>query len=142
MNNHRYQGEPIPDRLILFDGVCNFCSANVRFVIQRDPHARFQFAALQSDVGQHFAKQYGFANLESMVLLEQGQVYQKSSAALRVARQLNGLWPLLYAFIVVPGPIRDRAYDFIGNRRYRWFGKTEECWMPDADIGHRFFQEP
>jgi predicted DCC family thiol-disulfide oxidoreductase YuxK len=136
-----YRGEPIPDRLILFDGVCNFCSANVRFVIQRDPEARFQFASLQSDVGQYFAKQYGFANLESMVLLQQGRIYQKSSAALRVARQLTGLWPLLFAFIAVPRPVRDGVYDFIGNRRYQWFGKTEECWVPNADIRSRFFRD-
>lgn len=140
MSNHRYQGQPIPNRLVLFDGVCNFCSASVRFVIQRDPQARFQFAPLQSDLGQYFAQQYGFTKLESMVLLERGQVYQKSSAALRIARQLNGLWPLFFVFIVVPGTVRDYVYDFIGNRRYRWFGKTEQCWIPEADIKGRFFQ--
>ncbi len=142
MSNHSYQGEPIPDRLVLFDGVCNFCSASVRFVIQRDPHARFQFASLQSDVGQYFATQCGFTHLQTMVLLEQGRVYQKSSAALRISRQLNGLWPLFYALIAVPSPVRDCAYDFIGDRRYRWFGKTEQRWIPNPDIMQRFFQEP
>ncbi|MGI9287857.1 MAG: thiol-disulfide oxidoreductase DCC family protein [Pseudomonadales bacterium] len=140
MANHWYRGQPIPDQLILFDGVCNFCSASVRFVIRRDQQAHFQFASLQSDVGQHFAQRYSFTNLESMVLLQRGQIYQKSSAALRVARQLTGMWPLLYTFVVIPEPIRDYVYDFIGNRRYRWFGKTEECWMPKPDIERRFFQ--
>lgn len=140
MGNHSYQDQPIPDQLILFDGVCNLCCSSVRFVIRRDPHARFQFAALQSDVGQYFATIYGFANLESMVLMERGEVYQKSSAALRISRQLSGLWPLLYAFIVLPEPIRDYVYDFIGNRRYRWFGKTEVCWLPSPDVERRFFQ--
>ncbi len=139
MTNHNYNGDPLPDRLILFDGVCNFCSASVRFVIRRDPHARFRFAALQSDVGQYFGQQYDFSNLESMVLLQQGEVYQKSSAALRIAQQLNGLWPLLYVLIIIPRPVRDFVYDFIGQRRYRWFGKTETCWLPDEAIRSRFF---
>ena len=142
MSNYKYNGKPVPDRLILFDGVCNLCSASVRFVIRRDPHARFRFAALQSDVGLYFGRQCDFTDLESMVLLQRGKVYEKSSAALRIARQLNGLWPLVYVLVVIPKPIRDYIYDFIGRRRYRWFGKTEACWLPDEAIRTRFFAEP
>ena len=140
MSSLLYNGNPLPDRLILFDGVCNLCSTSVRFVIRRDPNARFQFAALQSDVGHDLAQQYDIANLESVVLIQQGEVYQKSSAALRIARQLNGLWPLLYVFIIIPRPFRDYVYDFVGRRRYHWFGKTEACWLPGPELKRRFFE--
>ncbi len=138
MSDCNANSETIPDALILFDGVCNLCSSSVRFIIRRD----LQFATLQSVAGQRLAQRYGIAGLESVVLIQQGKVYQQSSAALRIARQLNGLWPLLYVLIVIPRPVRDAVYDFIGQRRYRWFGKTEACWLPDPAIQNRFAAEP
>ena len=30
-----------PERIILFDGVCNFCNASVNFIIDRDPESLF-----------------------------------------------------------------------------------------------------
>ena len=60
------------------------------------------------------------------------------TAALRIARKLGAGWPLLYCFIVVPRPLRDWVYDFIGNRRYRWFGKMDACWIPNDDVSDRF----
>ena len=80
-------------------------------------------------------------SLDSMVLIEDGKAYRKSTAALRIARQLNAAWPLLYAFIIVPRPIRDAVYDFIGGNRYRWFGRKEVCWIPDGPLSDRFLSE-
>ncbi|WP_379093803.1 thiol-disulfide oxidoreductase DCC family protein [Pedobacter sp. UC225_65] len=75
---------------------------------------------------------------DSFVLLEGGRVYQRSTAALRVARKLNGLWPLLYGFIIIPGFIRDAVYNYIAKNRYKWFGKQESCWVPTPELQQKF----
>ncbi|WP_455223469.1 thiol-disulfide oxidoreductase DCC family protein [Kaarinaea lacus] len=134
--------EPFQHPILLFDGVCKFCHASVQFVIKRDNKKRFRFCPLQSDRGQQLAKQFGIENIDltSMILVQNNRIYRKSSAALHIARQLNMPWPLLYIFILVPSFIRDAVYDFIGSHRYQWFGKFDECWIPDDDTRNRFLE--
>jgi len=136
---------PQQSRIILFDGVCNFCSASVQFVIKRDSKQTFQFCALQSNVGKQLLEQQGLQNyalqnnhLSSMILLEPEKALTKSSAALTIAKYLDWPWPLLYGFIIVPRMIRDAVYDFIGKRRYQWFGKRDSCWIPPPAQRKRF----
>lgn len=126
--------------VLLFDGVCNLCAGSVQFIIKRDPKARLQFAALQSETGQAILRKFNLPEkeLKSLVFYENGKVYNRSSGALKVARYLSGLWPLLYGFIIVPRFIRDAVYDFIGRNRYRWFGKKTECWIPTPALKQRF----
>jgi predicted DCC family thiol-disulfide oxidoreductase YuxK len=126
--------------VMLFEGVCHLCIASVQFVLKREPQGRFRFATLQSDFGAAQLEHYHITerSLSSVLLVEDGQVYEKSTAALRIARSLNAGWPLLYGFLIVPRPLRDWVYDFIGNRRYRWFGKMNQCWVPDQDVSDRF----
>ena len=133
--------------IILFDGVCNLCNASVQFIIERDPTAIFRFSALQSDFGQSIlAKNSLNTDLssqrheggDSVILVENGKVYDRSTAALRIARQLSGVVKLLYVFIIVPRPIRDFVYKIIAKNRYRWFGKQDACWMPTKELKARF----
>ena len=127
--------------VVLFDGVCNLCNGAVNFIIDRDPSARFRFAALQSSQAAALLAPLGRvpeAEPQSFILVEDGRVYERSSAALRVARKLPGAWRLFYAFIVVPRPIRDVVYRFIARNRYRWFGKAEACRMPTPELRARF----
>ncbi|KYG81894.1 putative DCC family thiol-disulfide oxidoreductase YuxK [Roseivirga ehrenbergii] len=126
--------------ILLFDGVCNLCNSSVNFIIDRDPKKHFKFAALQSDFGQSKLKELGFnqEEFDSLVLLSNGKVYRKSSAALRIAKKLNGLWPLLYIFILIPPFIRHGIYDIIGKNRYKWFGKQDSCRMPTPELKQRF----
>lgn len=122
--------------VILFDGVCNLCTGSVRFVIARDSRRRFRFASLQSAAAERLLGERD--NLESMVLVENGAVHRKSTAALRIARRLDGGWPLLAALLLVPRSLRDAAYDWIGRRRYRMFGKRDACWAPQPQLADRF----
>ena len=126
--------------VILFDGLCNLCNGAVQFTIERDKRNIFQFASLQSDYAAEKIRLYNIApeNLESFILLENDQIYLRSSAALRVAKKLSGLWPLLYAFIIVPPFIRDIVYNYIAKNRYKWFGKKESCWVPTPELKSRF----
>jgi predicted DCC family thiol-disulfide oxidoreductase YuxK len=75
------------------------------------------------------------------VVVERGGVYTKSTAALRIVRRVGGLWPALYALIVVPRPVRDFAYDWFARRRYRWFGKRDECMVPSPEVRERFLTD-
>ena len=126
--------------VILFDGVCNLCNSSVQVVIKSDAKKRFQFASLQSAFGQKIMQENGLplTELNSFILLEGDKIYTKSTAALRVAKRLKGLWPLLYAFIVVPPFIRNWVYDFVSKNRYKWFGKQEACWLPTPELKGRF----
>ncbi len=126
--------------ILLFDGVCNLCNSSVNFIIDRDPKKHFKFAALQSDFGQTKLKELGFnqEEFDSLVLLSNGKIYRKSSAALRIAKKLKGLWPFLYIFIIIPPFIRHGVYDIIGKNRYKWFGKQDSCRMPTPELKQRF----
>ena len=131
-------GSPPP--IVLFDGVCNLCNGSVQFLLKRDPEGRFRFASLQSDAGRSLMTEHGLDPdaLSSVVVVEDGRVWQESSAALRIARHLPGAWKLLRVFAAVPRPLRDALYRWIARNRYHWFGKTETCWLPTPELKARF----
>jgi predicted DCC family thiol-disulfide oxidoreductase YuxK len=126
--------------IVLFDGVCHLCSSSVSFIIRRDRRGRFKFAPLQSPAGQELLRQHRLSpdGLDTFVLLEAGKAYTRSTAALRVAKQLCGLWPLAYLLIGVPKWMRDAVYNVVAKNRYKWFGKREACMMPTAEVKERF----
>ncbi len=129
-------------RVVLFDGVCNLCSSAVQFIIERDKKGKFQFASLQSEYGQEQLMKYNLAdkNIDSIVLVEKGRVYVKSSAALHIAKKMDGLYPLAFVFIMVPPFIRNWVYDWIARNRYKWYGKKETCWIPTPELRARFIE--
>jgi predicted DCC family thiol-disulfide oxidoreductase YuxK len=127
--------------VVLYDGVCNLCDATVRFILPRDPGARIQFASLQSRTAQDLMTRGGIAVStvpESIVFLEEGKIYQESTAVLRLLGFLRFPWNLLKIFLLVPRPIRDVVYRLIARHRYRWFGKAETCLLPEPKWQDRF----
>jgi len=129
--------------IILFDGVCNLCNGAVQFVLKHDRKKQFVFASLQSEAGQKLLDQYHLpaANYTSFVLLLDGKAYTRSTAALKVARNLNGLYKLGYVFMLVPKFIRDGVYNWISNNRYKWFGKRDACMIPTPQLKERFLDQ-
>ena len=129
------------ENIILFDGVCNLCNASVLFVIERDKKNVFQFASLQSSFGQQVLKkhQLSSSDFDSMILLQDGTIHQRSDAALRIAKELSGAWKLLYGFIILPRFIRNGVYNFVARNRYKWFGKQEACMIPTPELKAKFF---
>lgn len=127
------------DPVIFFDGVCNLCNASVNFIIKRDRKAHFKFSSLQSDYAKEILPEELVRSnkLPSLILHDQS-LKIKSTAALTIARSLNGLWPLLYIFIIIPPFIRHFFYDIIATNRYRWFGKKDECMIPTPELRDRF----
>jgi len=116
---------------ILFDGFCHLCSRSVRFISKRDKLKVFTFISLQSEEAESIAgiPSFNAALPETIILLEHGKVYDKSTAALRISRHLSFPWNMLYVFILVPHIIRDSIYMFVSRNRYRWFGKRESCYL-------------
>ena len=126
--------------IILFDGVCNLCNGAVNFVIKRDPRNVFKFTPLQEKQGVLLLKKHAIdaKMLDSIVLIENGNVYIKSSAALRIAKKMSNLWPLFFALLIIPRFMRDGVYDFIAKNRYKWFGKKEQCMIPTPGLREKF----
>ncbi len=130
----------IKQPVILFDGVCNLCNSSVQFVLKHDAKKQFLFASLQSSFGQQVLAKYNLSNtnFNSFILLKNGKLYQKSTAALLVTKQLQGAAGWLYLFMVVPSFIRNGIYNIIAKNRYKWFGKQDACWLPTAELKGRF----
>ena len=126
--------------VILFDGVCNFCNTSVDFVIARDPYRQFKFGTLQSEIGQAILTDSDLPTQDftTFLYIEHGTVFIQSTAALKVARCLIGLWPLLYGLMIVPRPIRDAVYRSLARRRYLLMGKRDVCRFPTERDRHRF----
>lgn len=143
--------------IVAFDGVCNLCNSTVNWIIDNDPKQQFKFIALQ-DIARlealgfdlkelQFTEQSSSvnsesqtdeSNMQSVYLIEQGKLFDKSTAVLRICRQLSGLYPLLYLYILIPRPLRDIVYDFIAKNRYKWFGRRAQCRIPSPELKDRF----
>lgn len=126
--------------ILLFDGECNLCNGSVQFVIQRDKKGKVKFCSIQSEIGEKLMLEHQIPKnyLASIILIENNKIYYKSTAALRLSKYMNALWPGLLAFIIVPPFIRNWVYDFIAKNRYKWFGKTETCWIMTPELKDRF----
>ena len=107
--------------VILFDGVCHLCNRWVGFVLLRDPKGTFRFAPLQSSAAKDRLAGLGLSeqSLDTVILIEKGKCYTRSTAALRILRRLSGGWPLLYGLIIIPPFIRNGMYRWIARNRYR-----------------------
>ena len=126
--------------IILFDGVCNFCNGSVNFVIAHDAQNYFKFAPLQSDVAQSLLEKHNIdkAATDSVILIEDETAFTHSTAALRIARKLDGAWSWFYVFVIIPKFVRDFCYKLFAKYRYKLFGKKDVCMMPTAEIKEKF----
>ena len=128
--------------IILFDGVCNYCSGWVDFIMKRDRKDYFRFATLQSATAKKLLQGLNLSleNLEdSVILIEKNKIFFKSDAGLRIQKKLKFPFPLFYGLIIVPKFIRDGIYEWIAGNRYKWFGKREVCRVPVTDEEKRKF---
>jgi predicted DCC family thiol-disulfide oxidoreductase YuxK len=128
-------------RIILFDGVCNLCNGSVIFILEREKHPVFQFAAIQSEAGQELLKWCGLPSSynQAVVYIENGKVCLGSTAVLEIGKNLTFPWSLLSSTgFVVPKSVRDWVYNQIAQHRYQWFGKKDVCMVPTENLKARF----
>ena len=128
--------------VLLVDGQCLLCNRITHFVARRDKARVFQFAMLQSLVGQQLLVEGNFPleEIDTFVMVQGERHYTKSDAALRVFRKLDGWWRILYLFIVVPLAWRNWVYDIIARNRYRIFGRADVCLLPTPELMGRFME--
>ena len=112
----------------------------MNFVIRHDKKDIFRFAVLQSDIGKELVEKFNIDpnETDSIVLIKDKKHYTKSSAALRIAKELSGWCPLMFAFIIIPAFIRNWVYDFVARNRYKWYGKKESCMIPTKELKDKF----
>ena len=129
------------DDVILYDGVCVFCSRWLRFVGARDREKRFRFAAIQSPYGTRLAQAFGIdpQDPDTNAVIHGGVVYFKSDAALTVLGLLPG-WSWVRVLFAAPKALRDAVYNMVARNRYRIFGKYEACFVPDAGMRDRVME--
>ena len=126
--------------IILFDGICNFCNNKINLVIRKDKKDFFRFAALQSEAGKKIMADHGIVmpDPDTFIFIENGKIYNRSSAALHIAKHMDGLWKLFFAFIIVPPFLRDLFYRLIAKNRYKWWGVRESCMIPTPEVRKKF----
>lgn len=115
--------------LIVFDGVCIFCSGFAKFVLRHDRHNRLNLCTAQSALGRALYLHYGLApdNYETNIVIRDGQPHFKSDAFFEVMKLLGSAWPLLAILQLFPRAPRNWLYDRIARNRYKLFGKAESC---------------
>ena len=134
--------DSVSRRIVFFDGVCLLCERSVRFLLDRDGERRLCFATLQGETARALLGEETASALDSLVYVVEDEEgihrYERSHAALRILRDLGGIWRMVAWLRIVPRPLRDAVYRVIAANRYQWFGKKDECGVPAADESDRF----
>jgi predicted DCC family thiol-disulfide oxidoreductase YuxK len=125
--------------IVLFDGTCAFCEGAVKFIATRDPAAYFRFGASQSPQAAALLASHGLTreSARSLVLIEDGQVFLRSTASLRIARRLVWPWWMAGVLLRVPRPVRDGVYRVVAAIRHRLAGSSNACEIPPPEIRTR-----
>lgn len=125
--------------VIFFDGVCNLCNGVVKTITKLDHKRHFYFSSLQSDFAKTTLKSFGidFIEPETIIFLEKDKIFIKSKAVFQISKQLGWL-KIISVFSFLPTAFSDKIYDFVAQNRYKWFGKKEQCMLPDKNVKDRF----
>lgn len=125
--------------LLFYDGDCGFCNRSVQFILDHERHHDIYFCALQSSKAKEYLKPFfeDILGQNTMMVLEDGILYQKSDAALKVTHHLRNPWRMLSLFEWVPKKFRDAVYDWIAANRKRIL-KNSYCMIPKEEMKKRF----
>lgn len=129
---------PGSSAIILFDGTCAFCERSVRLIASRD-NGYFKFGASQNPAGRALLERMGTSReaAKSIILIEDGRIYLRSDAVLRIARHMSAPWKFASVLLWVPRPIRDAVYRVVAAIRLRIAGTSNACEIPPAEIRGR-----
>lgn len=133
--------------IVLYDGVCGLCNRAVQFLLKRDHRDRLRFASLQSDFAAALLRQHGVdpEDLDTVyAVLNHDEpnetLLAKGDAFLFFAKVIGGISSVASVGRIIPRPIRNWLYDFIARHRYKVFGKSESCMLPDPKQRHKFLE--
>ncbi len=127
-------------KIILFDGICNFCNATVNFILKKDKQQIFRFAAQQSEQGRKLLELRGHADatLKTLILIDEDELLEGMEAVIAITRELKGYSWLSFLLRIMPRRISHAAYDLVARNRYRWFGQRDTCRLPKPGEQQRF----
>lgn len=127
--------------IVFYDGHCGLCNRAVHFIIRHDSEEHFRFATLQGKLAEKLLTESQRLDLRSVVVLNNNKAYERSAAAFEALRFIKG-WPrILRVFRFLPRVITDGVYLFIAHYRYRWFGRYDECPLPEPGLRKRFLDQ-
>lgn len=126
--------------IVVFDAQCLLCNGWVQFLLKHDRRGRFQFAAIQGDVGASLLAEAGLQveGLQTLLLVDGDRCWQHTAAILRIFHALGWPWRLACLAWLIPAPLRDSAYRLLARNRYRFFGRSEHCLVPHPSVAMRF----
>ena len=130
----------IGKKIVVFDGVCNFCNWAVNFIIKRDKKNIFKFAPSQSKTGKLILEKYQIRDIgkESIILIKNGEILARSEAVFEIFKDIGGGWKYLRVFKIFPMVIMDWGYSAFSRNRYNIFGKRDVCMIPAENLKERF----
>ena len=128
--------------VVLYDGMCKLCNRSLKFILGIDRQGRLKFASLQSNYGRTILTTHGRHTdpMDTLMLLEGSRLSTKSTALIRIAKYLGGVWPLAIVAFIIPRFMRDAAYDVLARNRYSIYGKHDTCPLPDSEFEDRFYK--
>ena len=118
------------ERIVFFDGVCNLCNEAVDIIVRNDSEGKLKIASLQGESAKKYLSEAQIKNLNSLIFWEEGQTFDRSTGALKIAFHMDFPWKFLIFFLIVPRILRDPLYDLIAKYRYKLFGKKDSCRLP------------
>lgn len=126
--------------IVVFDGQCLLCNGWVQFLLRHDRRGSFRFASIQGEAGGRMLADAGLQveGLQTLLLVDGDRCWQHTDAILRVLHGLGWPWRLAWAAWLIPRPLRDGLYRWLARNRYRWFGRSEHCMVPDPQVAARF----
>jgi predicted DCC family thiol-disulfide oxidoreductase YuxK len=127
------------NKIVLFDGDCGACNRSIQFILRHEKGNVFSFAPFESPIGQQLMENYRIpSDLNSVIFIENGKFYSKSTAALKICKYFKRPWNLLSLISGVPRSIRDIFYSYVAKNRYKWFGKSDSCIWITPELRKRF----
>ncbi|MFW6020373.1 MAG: thiol-disulfide oxidoreductase DCC family protein [Bacteroidales bacterium] len=132
----------LPEHIVIFDGVCNFCNASVNFILKQNKKKNLYFSDLQSPIIQDLLKKApeDIRNSDSILFYSKGKWYNKSAAVLQIAKHLRFPYNKAVIFQFIPEKLRDAIYNLIARNRYQWFGKKTSCKIPTKEEKKRMLE--
>lgn len=126
--------------IFLFDSVCILCDNAVQYVLKHEVSSNMLFISIQSPKGRELALAHDIDpdNPETFIFFENGIAHLKSDGVIALSQHLQGVVCLLRFGSYIPRLVRDWSYEKIASNRYKIFGKTDHCIIPDAHHRHRF----
>jgi predicted DCC family thiol-disulfide oxidoreductase YuxK len=125
-------------KVIFFDGVCGLCNGFVDFMMKIDKKNEYYFSPLQSEYASANLPVEFTKDLKSIVYLNQGKVFTRSEAVIKILSEVGGIWKLALIGKVLPKSFSDFAYNLVAQNRYKLFGKKETCRLPTPEERSRF----